>query len=548
MGAHAPSAAAEHFVGPFSSGVYVIVPKARERTDGDPGTRLFRSSASRASVRARTQALEPVLQTISDGIVVVDRKGVFLVFNEAAERILGVGSLDAPPGTWSTAYGLFLPDRVTPYPLEQLPLVRASGGEAVRDAEIYVRGPHRPDGAVISVTAMPWRDPSGELLGAVAVFRDITAHRDADDTVRRLSNAVEQTADAIYITDRNGVVEYVNPGFERITGYSKHEILGQTPRLLRSGRHDTAHYRELWSTVLAGEVFRGTMVNRRKNGELFYAEMTITPIKDPTEAVTHFVAVGKDMTDRRLRQEQELELGIAGRVQQGLFPACAPRFPGFDLAGVAHPAAAMCGDYYDFVVDDHDRLGIAIGDVSGHGLGPALVMAATRAYLRAFLRTLPDMGDVLRALNRVLVTDLEDERFVTMLLARLDARTRSLTYANAGHTPGFVLARDGRVRAALESSGTPLGVSAAWGVTDAEPIALEPGDTLVLMTDGITESQAPDGSLLGTEGALQLVRAQIAGSAQQVLEGLIAGARAFTEGGPQSDDLTAIICKVGPEQ
>jgi sigma-B regulation protein RsbU (phosphoserine phosphatase) len=208
----------------------------------------------------------------------------------------------------------------------------------------------------------------------------------------------------------------------------------------------------------------------------------------------------------------------------------------------------MCGDYYDFVVDDHDRLGIAIGDVSGHGLGPALVMAATRAYLRAFLRTLPDMGDVLRALNRVLVTDLEDERFVTMLLARLDARTRSLTYANAGHTPGFVLARDGRVRAALESSGTPLGVSAAWGVTDAEPIALEPGDTLVLMTDGITESQAPDGSLLGTEGALQLVRAQIAGSAQQVLEGLIAGARAFTEGGPQSDDLTAIICKVGPEQ
>ena len=103
------------------------------------------------------------------------------------------------------------------------------------------------------------------------------------------------------------------------------------------------------------------------------------------------------------------------------------------------------------------------------------------------------------------------------------------------------------MRAVLESSGTPLGVSAAWGVTDAEPIALEPGDTLVLMTDGITESQAPDGSLLGAEGALQLVRAHLAGSAQQVLEGLIAGARAFAQGGPQTDDLTAIICKVAPE-
>jgi sigma-B regulation protein RsbU (phosphoserine phosphatase) len=523
------------------------MPTASERTGSATGTRPYRSITGRASVRARTRALEPILQTVSDGIVVVDNQGVFLVFNEAAERILGIGSLDAPQGEWSAAYGLFLPDRVTPYPPERLPLARAARGEAVRGAEIHVRGPHRPEGAVISVTAMPWRDQSGELLGAVAVFRDITAHRNADDTVRRLSNAVEQTADAIYITDRNGVVEYVNPGFERITGYPKEEILGRTPALLRSGRHDAAHYRELWSTVLAGEVFRGTMINRRKDGGIYYAEMTITPIKDPADTVTHFVAVGKDMTERRLRQEQELELGIAGRVQQGLFPACAPEFPGFDLAGAAHPATAMTGDCFDYVATEDGQLGIVIGDVSGHGLGPALVMAATRAYLRAFLRTLPGTGDVLRALNHALIADLEDGRFVTMLLARLDARTRTLTYANAGHPSGFVLGRDGAVRAVLESSGTPLGVSATWGVTDAEPIALEPGDTLVLMTDGITESQAPDGSLLGAEGALRLVRAYLAGSARQILEGLVAGARAFTEGGPQTDDLTAIICKVGPE-
>jgi len=520
------------------------MPAARERTDGEPGTNSYRPATNRASVRARTRALEPILQTISDGIVVVDHKGAFLIFNEAAERILGVGSLDAPPDTWSEAYGLFLPDRVTLYPPERLPLFRAAGGETVRDTEIYVRSPHRPDGAVISVTATPWRDPSGELLGAVAVFRDITAHRNADDTLRRLSNAVEQTADAIYITDRDGVVEYVNPGFEHMTGYSKDEILGRTPQLLRSGRHDAAHYRELWNTVLAGEVFRGTMINRRKNGEIYYAEMSITPIKDPADAVTHFVAVGKDMTDRRRRQEHELELDIARRVQQGLFPAGVPEFPGFDFAGVAHPTATMCGDYFDYVATGDGQVGIVIGDVSGHGLGPAVVMAETRGYVRAFMRTLPGAADVLRALNRALIDDLEDGRFVTMLLARLDTRTRVLTYANAGHPTGFVLGRDGRVRAALESSGTPLGVSAAWGVTDTEPIVLEPGDTVVLMTDGIPESQAPDGSLLGTEGALRLVRAHLADSAQQVLEGLVAGAQAFAEGGPQTDDLTAIICKV----
>jgi sigma-B regulation protein RsbU (phosphoserine phosphatase) len=522
------------------------MPTAREATGGEPGMRPYPPGSGHASVHARTRALEPILQTISDGIVVVDRQGAFLVFNEAAERILGVGALDAPPDEWSAAYGLFLPDRVTPYPSERLPLVRAAAGEDVRDVEIHVRGPHRPDGAVICVTAMPWRDPSGELLGAVAVLRDITAHRNADDTVRRLSNAVEQTADAIYITDRSGVVEYVNPGFEHITGYSKEEILGRTPALLRSGRHGAAHYRDLWGTLLAGEVFRGTMINRRKNGEIYYAEMTITPIKDPAGAVTHFVAVGKDMTDRRIRQEHELELEIARRVQQGLFPTRAPEFPGFDFAGAAHPATAMCGDYFDYFATQDGQLGIVIGDVSGHGLGPAVVMAETRGYVRAFMRTLPSPGEVLRALNRALIEDLEDGRFVTMLLARLDTRTRILTYANAGHPTGFVLGRDGRVRATLESSGTPLGVSAAWGVTDAESIALENGDTVVLMTDGIPESQAPDGGLLGTEGVLRLVREHLAGSAQQVLEGLVAGAQAFAAGGPPADDLTAIVGRVGP--
>ncbi len=497
-------------------------------------------------MRARTRALEPILQTISDGIVVVDHQGAFLVFNEAAERILGVGSLDVQPEDWPEAYGLFLPDRVTPYPPERLPLVRAARGEAVHDVEMHVRSRYRPEGAVISVTAMPWRDPSGELVGAVAVFRDVTAHRNADATVRRLSNAVEQTADAIYITDRNGVVEYVNPGFERITGYSKDEILGRTPGLLRSGRHDSAHYRELWDTVLAGEVYRGTMVNRRKNGEIYHAEMTITPIRDPADVVTHFVAVGKDMTDRHIRQEQELELAIARRVQQGLFPAGAPEFPGFDFAGVAYPSTAMSGDYFDYVAAADGRLGIVIGDVSGHGLGPAVVMAETRGYLRAFMRTLPEPGDVLRALNRALIDDLEDGRFVTMLLACLDTRKRLLTYANAGHPSGFVVGRDGRPRFALESSGTPLGVSPAWGVVDAEPVPLETGDTVVLMTDGVTESQSPGGEFLGAEGALRLLRGHLAGSARQALEGLVAGVRAFADGTPQTDDLTAIICKIGP--
>ncbi len=500
--------------------------------------------ASRRRVRLRARAVAHIIETIADGIVVTDCEGSFLVFNAAAQRILGAGPSAGPPGTWTEAYGLYLPDRVTPYPPERLPLARALRGEELHGVEILVRNPANRQDKVISVSALPWRDDSGAQLGAVAVFRDVTAHRQASETVQRLSNAVEHTADAIYITDRDGVIQYVNPGFEHITGWSRDEAVGRTPRILRSGLHDGEVYRELWSTLLAGEVFRATMVNRRKSGEIFHAEMTITPIQDEAGRVTHFVAVGKDMTESRLRQEREVELSLARSVQRALFPTRAPRTPGLDIAGLAEPATEMCGDYFDSITLPGERLGLVIGDVSGHGLGPAIVMAGARAYLRAYLRALPGLDGALQALNETLLADLEEGRFVTMLLAVIDPRTLRMSYANAGHPPGFVVDAAGRVRAALDSSGTPLGAFPDCGARALGPVALDRGDTVVLLTDGIVESRAPDGCLLGSEGALDIVRRHLGGSAQEILDGLVAGVREHTGRARQEDDVTAIVCRV----
>jgi phosphoserine phosphatase RsbU/P len=494
---------------------------------------------------ARGRTLRPVLDSISEGVAVADASGVLLVFNRAAERILGIGAITAPPESWPEVYGLYLPDRATPYPAHQLPLARAVRGEAVRDVEIFVRNEARPEGAVIAVDATPWRDGRDRLLGGVAVFRDVTAARRANATLRRLSSAVEHTTDAVYITDRRGVIEYVNGGFERMTGYPRDEAVGRTPRILKSGRHVPTEYHGLWDTLLAGSVFHGTMVNRRRDGVVYHAEMTITPIRDDGGGITHFVAVGRDMTDRRLREEQEVELALARSVQQGLFPARAPRVQGFDIAGTAYPAAAMCGDYYDYVVLDDHRLCLAIGDACGHGLGPALVMASTRAYLRAYLSTLSGVDDVLRALNRTLAAELDDGRFVTMLLISLDARARTLTHANAGHPPGLVLGRDGALRALLESTATPLGAFPDFGVGGAPSLALEPGDVVVLMTDGVIESRSPGGTLLGVEGALGIVRSRLGDDARGILDGLVSGVREFTRGLGPGDDLAAIVCRVG---
>ena len=128
--------------------------------------------------------------------------------------------------------------------------------------------------------------------------------RQAEEALQKLSSAVEQTADSVIITGCDGIIEYVNTAFERLTGYTADEVVGETPRILRSGKHDRAFYEELWGTITGRRVFRTEFVNRRKNGELYYLEEIITPIVDIKGKITHFVSTGRDITERKLHEER----------------------------------------------------------------------------------------------------------------------------------------------------------------------------------------------------------------------------------------------------
>ena len=136
------------------------------------------------------------------------------------------------------------------------------------------------------------------------IFTDITTRKIAESEMRKLSSALEQTADSVIISDRQGIIEYVNFGFEKTTGYGRDEAVGQKPSLLNSGKQGAGFYKKLWGTILAGEVFSEVFVNRRKDGSLYYEEKTITPLKDAAGQVTHFIATGKDVTERMQTQER----------------------------------------------------------------------------------------------------------------------------------------------------------------------------------------------------------------------------------------------------
>lgn len=133
-------------------------------------------------------------------------------------------------------------------------------------------------------------------------------HRQADQLLRKLSLAVNQATDSIFITDLEGYIEYVNPAFEQLTGYSAEEVKDKTPAILHSGTHDSIFYQELWQAIAGGNVYKGIFINRHKNGELIYEEQVITPLKDEQGNITHFVSTGRDITARVQAEEERRRL------------------------------------------------------------------------------------------------------------------------------------------------------------------------------------------------------------------------------------------------
>jgi len=138
----------------------------------------------------------------------------------------------------------------------------------------------------------------------IVVARDVTHQQQNQEMLHKLSSAVEQTADSVMITNHKGVIEYVNPAFVTTTGFSPEEAIGKTPRIVKSGQHGPAFYNELWSTILGGGVFRAVLTNRRQDGEIYYEEKTITPLRNEDGEITHFVSTGKDVTSRILVEER----------------------------------------------------------------------------------------------------------------------------------------------------------------------------------------------------------------------------------------------------
>jgi phosphoserine phosphatase len=243
------------------------------------------------------------------------------------------------------------------------------------------------------------------------------------------------------------------------------------------------------------------------------------------------------------KKEIEENLRIARQIQQKLLPKAAPKVPGYDIGGWCQPADETGGDCFDFFVLPNGRVAISVADVTGHGVGPALVMAETRALLRVIAGHVDRPEKVLARANAMLCEDLSEGRFVTTFFGLHDAAHHVLEYASAGHGPLFWYRAATRKIVTTGSTGVPLGFMDPLPIAAGPPFAFEPGDMAVLLTDGFPEARGAEDAFFGEERLRQFVMENAQLPAQELISRMAAEVHAFRGAKPQLDDWTAVVVK-----
>jgi sigma-B regulation protein RsbU (phosphoserine phosphatase) len=248
------------------------------------------------------------------------------------------------------------------------------------------------------------------------------------------------------------------------------------------------------------------------------------------------------------REKMQLSLNLAKEVQQNLLPKSNLKVNGFDIAGKSVYCDETGGDYYDFIsIGDNDKhkIGVAIGDVSGHGISSALLMATVRSSLRQRASLTANIATIISDVNRQLVQDVEDSgQFMTLFFLALDTGTRRLEWVRAGHDPGIVYDPGSDAFSELGGSGIALGVDAEWIYEDNKKTDFSNGHIIFLITDGIWEARNKKGEMLGKAPILNAIRQNASSDATQIIDAVFDILDNFTAGAKIEDDITAVIIKM----
>lgn len=486
--------------------------------------------------------LAAIVESSDDAIIGITLDGRIASWNSGAHRIYGYTAVEV---IGQPVAVLAIPERRDEIPFLQ---VRLKSGERVKHLQtLHLNKSGQMLQIYLSVSSII--DNSGRLLGTSVISRDITERLHIEDALReaeekyRLIFTAETDAILLFDATTGHLVDF-NDAALKLYGYER-------DRFSSLSYSDLSADFQPWK-IQNGHGPHGTInrtpmtLHRRSDGTIFTAEMSTSPFVWQHRSM--FVSIVRDITERVRSKKLIKSLAIAREIQRHLLPRQAPEVPGLDIHARSISCEDIGGDYYDFITIpglQNPWFGFAVGDVSGHGVGAALLMGMAKGLLNSeAYNCRTDLAGIFAGMNRHLLAATDDSTFMTLFFGLLDPVSRTLHWNSAGHGPVFwYRCRQGLVTELLPSA-PPLSITSSETFTPSPAVTLEAGDILLLVTDGIWEACNPYGEMFETSRLRQLVATLAPKSARQIHDTIMNKVFDFMSGARPEDDMTLMVIKV----
>jgi PAS domain S-box-containing protein len=508
------------------------------------------------ALRESQSLFQALIEGVSDPVYVKDQESRLLFGNQALARVAGKPLGEIIGKTDSEYYGD--PEVGQALREHDLTVMQSGTNETVEEAV------PTPEGCRVFLSSKaPYRDPSGDIVGIVGISQDISERKKAEEELLRaraeaerraaeLESFISSMTEGVVMTDADGNTVYANEAAMRILGddpaKSVQDRLEQYGVCWMDGSpmkaEETPTCRALRGETVSGVNYRLTSVS----GKDTVISMSASPVRGSEGSVLGAATVFQDITDRADfdRQREALyqrEHHIAEMLQEALVPSSHCDMPRMDVAVRYEPAleeATVGGDFYDIFDLEDGKFGILLGDVAGKGLSAAIRVAAARHSVRSYAYLDPRPSRVMTLANEALCRDQQDGiRMVTVFFAVVDTNLGTIAYANGGHEPPILLRADGSIEE-LNVEGRALGVYPAFEYPQNGRV-LQPGDTVAMVTDGITEARPDPESLFGLEGVVHYLSSTTEVRSPNVIaDGLLAAAKDHA-GGSLTDDAAIVV-------
>ncbi len=504
--------------------------------------------------RETEQRYQEIIENAHDIIQSTRPDGTLAFVNQAWHEALGYTKTDLES---LNLFDILHPDTLPQY---QKFYARVLAGRTVTEIpatfvtkdgrKVYVEGNVSP------------RTLNDKVISTHGIFRNVTACKRAEaalwESEEKYRNILESIEDGYYEVDLSGNMTFFNDSLCHIFGRSENELLGMNFKQNMNAefaRKVFNTFNQVYRTGIPEKGFEWQI--ERKDGQKRWIEGSVTLITDEDGSAVGFRGIIRDVTDRKLAEEKlaiyskNLEqiiadLNVAQEVQQNLLPQTPPKDKCCDIAGTSLYCDETGGDYFDYIKMPwlgSNVYALVVGDVSGHGVSSALLMAGVRAYLRGRSLQPGSLAEIITDVNRLVSADtLKTVQFMTLFLLVIDAQTGRLTWVRAGHHPALFYSPNAGCCGELGGEGLPLGVKKDWQYKEYVATA-KSGEIFILSTDGVWETQNDKGEMFGQKRFKKVISKNASRRAEGIRESIIEAVSNFKGKAQQDDDITLVVLK-----